>query len=140
MTREMKLLQDALPKDSGAKLVTLTTDPEFDTPTVLKTYGEKFGANTERWTFLTGSKTQIAALAADSLKLAAVEKKPEERTDADDLFIHATVFVVVDKQARLRGVFQTMGEGVDPAKSRADVLALILRLECERRASTICPL
>src|SRR3989442_9887469 len=65
MTREMKLLQDALPKDSGAKLVTLTTDPEFDTPQVLQAYGEKFGADAARWTFLTGGKKEIAALAVD---------------------------------------------------------------------------
>jgi protein SCO1/2 len=132
MTRGMKLLQDALPKESSAMLVTLTTDPGFDTPPVLKTYGERFGADFARWTFLTGAKQEIASLAIDSLKLAAVEKKPEERLDPADLFIHATTFVVVDKQARLRGVFQTMGEGVDPAKSRREILALIQQLERER--------
>ena len=55
----------------------------------------------------------MPTLAIDSLKLAAVEKKPEERESAEDLFIHSTIFVLVDKQARLRGVFETGGEGVD---------------------------
>src|SRR3974390_2362593 len=32
MTGQMKSLQDALPKESAAKLITLTTDPEFDSP------------------------------------------------------------------------------------------------------------
>src|SRR5271170_401720 len=69
MTGQMKSLQDLLPQNSNAKLVTLTTDPDFDTPEVLKKYGERFNADFNRWTFLTGTKTEIAALASGSLKL-----------------------------------------------------------------------
>lgn len=132
MTQQMKSLQDALSPTNQARLVTLTTDPDFDTPPVLKAYSERFGANPERWTFLTGAKKEIAALAIDSLKLTAVEKKPEERENPEDLFIHSTIFVVVDKQARLRGVFETTGEGVDPALVRSEILATVQQLERER--------
>jgi protein SCO1/2 len=79
MTRQMKELQDALPAESQAKLVTLTTDADFDTPPVLKVYAERFRADTNCWMFLTGTKQEIAKLAIDSLKLTAIEKKPEER-------------------------------------------------------------
>ncbi len=41
---------------SQAKLVTLTTDPDYDTPSILKRYGEHYGADFQRWTFLTGDK------------------------------------------------------------------------------------
>jgi cytochrome oxidase Cu insertion factor (SCO1/SenC/PrrC family) len=113
MTGQMKSLQNLLPPDSNARLVTLTTDPDFDTPTVLKKYAERFGADFNRWTFLTGTKKEIAALASDSLKLSAVPVKPEDRKDDADLFIHTTIFVVVDKHAQLRGSFETGGDGVD---------------------------
>lgn len=132
MTRQMKSLQNALPSTSQVRLVTLTTDPDYDTPPVLKTYAERFGADTKRWMFLTGTKKEIAALAIDSLKLTAIEKKPEEREDPADLFVHSTIFVVVDKQTRLRGVFQTTGEGVDPAHVRSEMLATVQQLERER--------
>jgi protein SCO1/2 len=112
MTRQMASLQAALPPTSTARLVTLTTDPEFDTPEVLAKYAARFNANPDRWQFLTGTKKEIAALAVDSLKLTAVEVQPEERTNTEDLFIHSTIFVVVDKQARLRGSFETDGEGI----------------------------
>ena len=93
MTKQMQSLQDGLPKTSEAKLVTLTTDPDFDTPPVLKKYPERLGLQaTDRWIFLTGTKKQIAGLAIDSLKLTAIEKQPAERTDAADLFIHSTLF------------------------------------------------
>jgi protein SCO1/2 len=113
MTGQMRSLQNFLPPDSAAKLVTLTTDPDFDSPEVLKKYGERFNADFNRWTFLTGSKKEIAALASDSLKLSSVPVKPEDRKDDADLFIHTTIFVVVDKHAQLRGSFETGGDGVD---------------------------
>jgi len=132
MTKQMKTLQDALPPASRAKLVTLTTDPDTDTPAALKTYAARFGANPDRWMFLTGTKKEIAALAIGSLKLTAIEKKPEERENANDLFVHSTIFVVVDKQGRLRGVFETEGEGVDPVRAREAILAAVHQLEREQ--------
>jgi len=109
MSQQMMELQHALPLGGTIKLITLTTDPEFDTPSVLKTYSERFTANPSRWWFLTGPKAQIAALAIDSLKLTAIEKKPEERQSPADLFVHSTIFVLVDKRGQLRGVYETTG-------------------------------
>jgi protein SCO1/2 len=131
MTRQMRDLQAALPPNSPAKLVTLTTDPEFDTPAVLKTYAQRFGADFNRWLFLTGSPKGIANLAIDSLKLTAIEKKPEERESPADLFVHSTIFVAVDRHGRLRAVFETSGEGIDPAQVRDDILGAVRRLERE---------
>lgn len=132
MTRQMKEVQDALPAESQAKLVTLTTDADFDTPAVLKVYAERFGADLNRWMFLTGTKQEIAKLAIDSLKLTAIEKKPEERESPQDLFVHSTIFVVTDRQARLRGVFETSGEGVDPRAVQTQILAAVSQLEREQ--------
>ncbi len=132
MTRQMKVLQQALPPRSNARLVTLTTDPDFDVPSVLKAYSERFGADPQRWWFLTGTKTELGRLATDSLKLSALEKQPQERQSETDLFIHSTIFVLVDKQGHLRGVFESAGEGVDPAEVKNQLLAGIRRLERER--------
>lgn len=132
MTRQMKELQDALPPRSNAQFVTLTTDADFDTPSVLKTYAARFGADTDRWMFLTGDKREVAKLAIDSLKLTALEQPPEKRTSPDDLFVHSTIFVVVDAHARLRGVFETTGEDIDPRKVKTEILAAVKRLEHEK--------
>jgi cytochrome oxidase Cu insertion factor (SCO1/SenC/PrrC family) len=131
MTRHMKELQDALPVGSKAKLVTLTTDPDFDTPPVMKTYAERFGADTNRWMFLTGTKPQIRNLAVDSLKLSAVAKKPDEQASPQDLFVHSTIFVVVDSQARLRGIFESTGDGIDPRQQESRIVAAVAQLERE---------
>jgi cytochrome oxidase Cu insertion factor (SCO1/SenC/PrrC family) len=132
LTAQMKSLQDKLPADSTAKLVTLTTDPDFDTPAVLAKYGERFGADFQRWTFLTGSKAQIASLGGDSLKLSAQPVKAEDRKDDADLFIHTTIFVIVDKHANLRGFFETGGDGVDwQGDVQPKILSAVKQLENE---------
>ena len=132
MTAQMKSVQDLLPPTSAAKLVTLTTDPDFDTPAVMKRYGERFNANFNRWTFLTGTKKEVAALASGSLKLSAVPVKLEDQKSIADLFIHTTIFVIVDKHAQLRGIFETGGEGVDWTRVvEPKLLATVHQLESE---------
>lgn len=133
MTQRMSELQTALRGETGIQLVTLTTDPEFDTPTVLTAYGAKFSADAAHWQFLTGSKSTIARVAVDGLKLTALEKAPGERTDADDLFIHSTMFVLVDKGGRLRGCYETTGEDINWTNVKEKILADARRLLREPR-------
>lgn len=45
-----------------ARLLSITLDPEFDRPEILKAYGEAVGANPAVWQFATGDKEAIAAL------------------------------------------------------------------------------
>lgn len=132
MTRQMKEIQQALPAGGDTRLVSLTTDPDFDSPAVLAAYAERFDADTRRWTFLTGTKKELGQLAVGSLKLSAVEKAAADRESENDLFVHSTIFVLVDRQGRLRGVFQSAGEGVDWPESKEQILAAVRKLEEER--------
>lgn len=112
MTRRLAELQAAVPAAQPLRLVSLTTDPDHDTPEVLDRYARRFNADPARWQFLTGSKPQIAQAAMRSLKLTAEPKKPGEMENPNDLFIHSTILVVVDKQGRARAVVETEpGEG-----------------------------
>ena len=132
LTLQMKSLSEKLPASSSTKLVTLTTDPENDTPDVLKKYGARINADFSRWSFLTGSKAEIAALGSGSLKLSAVPVKLEDQKSIADLFIHGTIFVVVDKHAQMRGYFETGGEGLDWTNGvLPKILAAIDQLENE---------
>ena len=120
MTQHMSDLQAVLPAQAPVKFVTLSTDPEFDHPQVLKRYGERFKADFDRWTFLTGTKKSVAHLAVDGMKLVAMEKRPEERETDRDLFVHSRLFVLVDKQGRLRGSV----ESYDPQMKQKVVAAV----------------
>jgi|GEM_PF-162138 protein SCO1/2 len=131
MTRRMKSLQDALPPDARVRLITLTTDPAYDTPAVLRQYGERFGADFRRWWFLTGAPDQIARLAIDGLKLTAVPIPESQRTNPADLFIHSTTFVVVDAEGRVRASFETVGEDFNFTPVRRQIVRTLRQLERE---------
>lgn len=104
MTYEMNRLQNALPANKPIKLVSFTTDPKYDKPAVLKKYGQKCGAK-ENWIFLTGDKRVIAHVAVDGLKLSIVDKIPGVKEDPNDIFIHSTKFVLIDKRGEIRGYY-----------------------------------
>ena len=123
MTRRMAELQTAVPTNRPVKFVTLTTDPEHDTPVVLQSYGRRFGAAPARWYFLTGTKQQIADLATRGLRFTALEKEPDKQENPNDLFIHSTLFVLVDQQGQARAVFES-----DDADLQRKVLAAIEHL------------
>jgi protein SCO1/2 len=105
MTARMSEIQSALAPQLPVRLVSLTTDPGYDTPEVLRAYGSRFGASHDRWWFLTGDPRALAHLAVDGLKFAASGKTVEERTAPADLFVHSTFFVLVDQQGQARAVY-----------------------------------
>ena len=111
MTGRMSELQSVLPPPAAIKLVSVSTDPEFDTPPILKDYADRAGALSNRWWFLTGTKDQVGHALTNCLRLTSVENKPEHRTNQYDLFTHSTVFLLVDKQARIRGAIESLEKG-----------------------------
>ncbi len=123
MTKRMHELQEALPQDKPIKMVSITADPQFDTPEVLKNYAQQYGADQKRWDFLTGPKAEINRLAVTGLKLVVYEKKPEEREIPADLFLHSTKFVLVDGQGRIRGWFDA-----DKPESKSEIVRAVKML------------
>jgi protein SCO1/2 len=111
----MAKLQAELPGNPRVRLVSLTSDPEYDTPAVLKKYGERFGARAGVWTLLTGPKEMLRHLAMEELKLSMVDKPAEERETPVDLVIHSTRLVLLDRQGRIRGYFDGQTKSCIPA-------------------------
>ena len=111
MSKRMERLQAELVKESSLRFVSLTADPQVDVPEVLKRYAAIYHADPARWVFLTGSKADIVKLAVDDLKLTVVEKEERQRQSIDDLFIHSTISVLVDKHGRLRASVEILEPG-----------------------------
>jgi protein SCO1/2 len=104
MTSRMAQLNQALQgKTKDVEIVSITVDPEYDTPQVLKQYGEQVGASPDRWKFLTGPKDQIDSVVMKGF-LQALSKEPSGAP------IHSTRFVLVDRDGWMRGFL----DGSDP--------------------------
>lgn len=110
MTTRMSQLAGRFKSDQNIQLVTMTVDPERDTPAALAEYAGLMRADTSRWWFLTGSKEAIWKLSREGFKLGAGENAKDSPEFAKMPFFHSTRFVLVDSQARVRGYY----DGVDP--------------------------
>ena len=106
-------IQNRLGTDFGSKVhfVSITVDPERDTPAVLKRYAEAFKANYAGWAFLTGTPAEIREVA----KRYGIYYKKTPRGDVDHTFLTS----LVDQSGMLR--VQYMGVRFDPAEFLADL-------------------
>jgi protein SCO1/2 len=91
-------------------LVTITVDPERDTPDKLAAYGARFGADPLSWSFLTGPLDAIERTVVDGFKMGM----GKQTSDAGlvDIF-HGEQLVLVDRALRVRGYFPATSEGID---------------------------
>ena len=104
MTSQMREVQDAMVKFQDVKLVSFTVDPARDTPQVLADYAKTHGASIEHWYFLTGPQAALQKLDRDAFKLGNVDETLE----------HSTRFVLLDRQAHIRGYYDTSESLVIP--------------------------
>src|SRR5580698_294569 len=101
MTSQMREVQDAVLKIPDVRLVSFSVDPANDTPPVLAAYAKEHGAAPSIWYFLTGSVATLQTLDRDAFKLG----------DINAAMQHSTRFVLVDRQGRIRGYYDTSEAG-----------------------------
>jgi len=119
---QMKLIQDEFSTGKNLRLVSITVDPDRDTPKVLTEYANRFGASPDQWLFLTGEREQLSRLAQEGFRLSAVPVSRDE--DASSIIAHSSRFVLVDGEARIRGYYP--GTDADAvARWRRNLTALL---------------
>ncbi|WP_374055008.1 SCO family protein [Rossellomorea sp. FM04394] len=106
MTANMAKLQKKV-TDAGLEdelqLVSISVDPEHDTPEVLKEYSSRYEMDDENWSFLTGySRDEIESFANVSFKT------PAAQVEGSNQFVHGTSFYLVSEN----GVLLKQYEGV----------------------------
>ena len=73
-SNQMQLLQSKF-KGKPIKFVSITVDPEIDTPEVLSEYAERYQAIPDKWLFLTGPLDYIIRVGTEKFFLGGVEKR-----------------------------------------------------------------
>jgi len=101
----MAKLQQEYATKPDFQLVSFTVDPERDTPQALTTYATKYQADGKRWYFLTGQRDRIVRLVEEGFHLA-VATFPSD-TDPSGVIGHSPRFVLVDKDAHIRGYYDS---------------------------------
>ncbi|MFL5244284.1 MAG: SCO family protein [Gemmataceae bacterium] len=131
VTGTMARLQKELADQKDVRLVSISVDPEHDTPKVLKAYADSFRADPNVWLFLTGDKDKVYQLIFDGFHLGVDQATGSDRKPGREV-THSSRLMVVDRRGHVRGMFE--GLAVDlQGKPVDDVPQVRKRLEQLRR-------
>jgi cytochrome oxidase Cu insertion factor (SCO1/SenC/PrrC family) len=104
-TGMMAKLQEEFAPKANFQLVSVTVDPERDTPAVLARYAARHNADAKRWFFLTGQRDRIIRLIQDGFHLS-VTALPDGAESTGSI-PHSPRFVLIDQDARIRGYYDS---------------------------------
>lgn len=100
LTSKMVQLQRLL-DGVDVRFVSISVDPEHDTPEVLAAYAKKWAPEEQRWTLLSTDEQNLKVTAA-GFKVTAMKSE-----GGVDPIIHSAVFLLVDRKGVVRGAFSS---------------------------------
>lgn len=113
LSEQMARLSRTLGEVEGLSLVSITVNPEQDSPRVLARYAQQFQGDKTNWHFLTGSRSAITRLVAEGFKVG----------DIREPVFHSALFPLVDSEGRIRGYYDgTKSEEIDRLSQDAVLL------------------
>jgi protein SCO1/2 len=136
LSPRMARVQEKLEEDgllgNEVLLLSLSVDPKHDTPELLLSYAERYGANHNAWRFLTGPPEVMRQVITDGLKLAfgQVDQRNEHHHEDGSIHIHEyNVFhtnrvMLGDREGRVRAYYDGAADW-DMAKVLDDVHLLL---------------
>jgi protein SCO1/2 len=109
MSKELERVNDHFRDEPLVQLLSISIDPSFDTPEILKAYAAEHHAIPGKWHFLSGTKEATFQLARCGFVLPALDGN-----GVPDDFVHSDKFILIDDQGRIRGYYSgTTREEVD---------------------------
>ncbi|MBC7696105.1 MAG: SCO family protein [Burkholderiales bacterium] len=100
MSSQLVHVQNAFKNDNSFLILSHSVNPMHDTVEVLNGYANSYGAIKNKWHFLTGSKKAIYDMARYSYLVNALEGD-----GTPEGFLHSELFILVDAQQRIRGMY-----------------------------------
>lgn len=126
LTSQMRNFQRRLEADNaqhGIQLVSFSVDPEADTPERLAEYAALHDANLSSWRFVTlGDHARTVELVMQGFKVRMGDRVDAVGGDQYDI-MHASHFVLVDAQRRVRGYYTTDADNLE--RLQRDALSLV---------------
>ncbi|MFO7800289.1 MAG: SCO family protein [Rhodohalobacter sp.] len=124
ITYNMRDVQRALPDQGDFMLVSVSFDPERDTPAILKDYADNYSLDQSNWKLLTGGKSEVESL-LETLSIITV-KTPTRFSEEDKpvYFIdHTDRVTLIDRDGNVRKHYSGSEFNADEVKN--DILRLL---------------
>ncbi|MHA8067160.1 SCO family protein [Aquirufa sp. ROCK2-A2] len=132
LNSQVNRASDAFLKSDDVEFISISVDPKFDQPDILKNYSAKFDSTKKNWHFLTGEKKYIYPLILKGfhVPLADASEYDQAIKNPDETFIHSERLVLVDKEGVIRGFYDgTDRKEVDRLMMEIKVLQKIYQSE-----------
>jgi protein SCO1/2 len=107
MNQNMKLLDEEFGDSNDFGIISITIDPNNDTPSILKKYSEALDVKSQNWHFLTGEKDYIYDLANIGFNIFA-----NQNSNFIGGFEHQGYFALIDKDGYIRSRKDTFGNPI----------------------------
>lgn len=104
MTKNLKGIQNELQEVENFGIASITINPKYDSPTILKEYAERYKVDELGWNFLTGDREYIYDLANAGFNIYA-----SQTPDVQGGFEHSGYFALIDKNGFLRSRVDNFG-------------------------------
>ena len=92
-------------KGAAIKILTISVDPEYDSPAKLTEFALRYKADPTRWKFVTGPKDKITALVTGPL-MNTMDREGNMPSGAPQV-VHSGYFLLVDPNLVIRGVYDS---------------------------------
>jgi protein SCO1 len=116
VNQRMAEVQKLVAGQNDVQLLSLTVDPGTDSPAVLTKFASQFGADPERWLFLTGEKRAVYQLIETSFLSRDTNAT---RMEMPGGFRKADHIALVDREGKVRSYFPGMKSGTPAAIVKA---------------------
>lgn len=149
LTQKLRSVQDRLTPQEQARgigLLSVSVDPERDTPAKLASYAHAFGARDQVWHFLTGPQAEVERTVVQGFRIAmakmpldprlaspggvsAAPPAPYPGQTAEEMhaeafdIMHGEKMVLVDARGRIRGYYDADAPGLQRLLRDARLLA-----------------
>ena len=122
MSRGLKRIQETFINNPLLQIVSLSVDPENDSPSKLSSYATENGIIYERWKLLTGTKDSIYNVSEKRFFVTANDNGTPEHK-----FIHTDQSLLIDNKQRIRGIYNAT-DSKDINRMMEDIRTLIVEV------------
>lgn len=113
---------------TDVRFLSISVDPTHDTPEQIRAFGERYGADFDRWTFATGTEDQVERIVSDGLHFELSKNDGLQITLPDGStmsnVVHPSRLLLVDGTGRVLGMYRyTLESDLDQLVTRARLIA-----------------
>jgi len=123
MNKEMARVAKVYNNNRLMRFISISVDPENDTPSVLAEYSKPFIAENKKWDFVTGNQELIFSIAKNDFLVDAIQDTLNRKE-----IIHTPMIILLDPQKRIRGYYDS-SRGADQVNLLIDEIKLLITEE-----------